>query len=193
MHKLAPADCYDENTLSMPSDSPLVDCFSPEPRTPESRERAVRMARYLDTTFIGVGKGGVLTFGHGGPGEIQPHVVERTEEFKILHFEGGHKRRKNYNPHSLHYYDFPVKVEGDLERLELPDMGDPERFRDIEGDCRAFREAGFVSTGSIQGFFAGLGPISRLFIVRVSRVKTCGGAHNFTSGRCGGSQSKNHR
>ena len=35
-------------------------------------------------------------------------------------------------------------------------MGDPERFADIEGDCRFFKEVGFVPTGSIQGFFAGI-------------------------------------
>ena len=156
MHKLAPADCYDENTLHMPSDDPSRDCYSKEPRTEESRKRAVRMARHLDMAFIGVGKGGVLMFGHGGPGEIQPHVIERTEGFKILQYEGGHKRRINNNPYSIRYYDFPVREEGDIERLELPDMGDPERFADIEGDCLFFKEAGFVPTGSIQGFFAGI-------------------------------------
>lgn len=156
MHKLAPENCYDENTLSMPSDDPYRDFFSQEPRTKESRDRAVRMAHYLDTTFIGVGKGGVLAFGHGGPGEIQPHVIEKTEKYKVLRYEGKHKRRVNYNPHSIHYYDFPVKEERDIERLELPDMGDPGRFADIEEDCRTFKEAGFVPTGSIQGFFSGI-------------------------------------
>ena len=55
MHKLAPPDCVDENILSIPSDDPPRDCFSPEPRTRESRERTVRLGRYLDNTFIGVG------------------------------------------------------------------------------------------------------------------------------------------
>ncbi|HUV07868.1 MAG TPA: uroporphyrinogen decarboxylase family protein [Spirochaetia bacterium] len=156
MHKLAPPDCYDENTLPTPSDDPTRDSFSREPRTAESRDRAVRMAEYLDTTFIGVGKGGVLSFGHGGPAEIQPAVVEKNEEYKVLLYEGGHKRKIHYNPHSVHYYDFPVREEKDLDRLELPDMGDPARFQDIEEDCRRFKEAGFVPTGSIQGFFSGI-------------------------------------
>ncbi|MBA7699204.1 hypothetical protein ES703_107894 [subsurface metagenome] len=156
MHKLAPADCYDLNTLSLPSDDPPCIGYSKEPRTQESRNRAVRMAQHLDTAAIGVGKGGVIAFGHGGPTEIQPVVIERTGRYKILQYEGGHKRRVNYNPHSIRYYDFPVKEEEDLERLELPDMKNPERFADIEEDSRAFKGAGFVPTASIQGFFAGL-------------------------------------
>jgi len=156
MHKLAPADCYDENTLSMPSDNPPSINFSKEPRTAESRNRAVRMARHLDTATIGVGKGGVTTFGHGGPAEIQPVVIERNDQYKILQYEGGHKRRVNFNPHSIHYYDFPVKDEIDLEKLKLPDMKNSERFIDIEEDSRVFKEAGFIPTASIQGFFAGL-------------------------------------
>ena len=72
MHKLAPADCYDENTLSILSDDPPAVNYSNEPRTRESRNRAVRMAQHLDMAAIGVGKGGVTSFGHGGPAEIQP-------------------------------------------------------------------------------------------------------------------------
>ena len=156
MHKLAPTDCYDENTLSLPSDKPPSISYSKEPRTSGSRNCALRMAQHLDTAAIGVGKGGVTTFGHGGPAEIQPIVIERTDQYKILQYEGGHKRRVNFDPHSIHYYDFPVKEEKDLENLKLPDMKNPERFADIEGDSRAFKEAGFASTASIQGFFAGL-------------------------------------
>ena len=156
LHKLAPPDCVDENILCMPSDDPPRDAFSAAPRTDESRERAVRLARHLDTAFIGVGKGGVTTFGHGGPAEIQPRVIERTPDCKILQYEGGHKRRVNYNPHSIHYYDFPVKEQPDLETLQLPDMTDPWRYIDVEEDCRRFKEAGFVPTASIQGFFSGI-------------------------------------
>jgi hypothetical protein len=156
MHKLAPHDCWDENTLSDPSDDPPRDRFSSEPRTSESRERAIRMARHLDTAFIGVGKGGVTAFGHGGPGEIQPEVVERGPSYKILHYEGGHRRMVHYDPHSVRYYDFPVRGPADLERLELPDMREAARFQDVAADARAFKNAGFVPTGSIQGFFSGI-------------------------------------
>ena len=156
MHKLSPEDCYDENTLSLPSDDPPTTGFSQEPRTRESRNRAIRMGKYLDTAIIGTGKGGVTTFGHGGPAEIQPTVIERTDQYKILQYEGGHKRLVNFNPLSIKYYDFPVKVEDDLDRLELPDMKNPARFIDIAEDSNLFIQAGFVPTASIQGFFAGL-------------------------------------
>jgi len=154
--KLAPADCWDENTYYIPPETSSPGRFSPEPRTDDSRERAVRMSRYLDMCTVGVGKGGVFPFGHGGPGEIQPQVIEQTPEYRILQYEGGHKRRINKNPHSIRYFDFPLKTEADLERLDLPDMSDPQRYRDIEADTAYIRDAGFVSTGCIQGFFSGI-------------------------------------
>jgi hypothetical protein len=156
MHKLAPPDCYDENTYYIPSDEPPRDSFSKEPRTRESRERAVRMADYLDMATLGTGKGGVFPFGHGGPGEIQPVVIERVEGYKILQYEGGHRRKFNYDPHSIRFYHFPVRDEEDLDVLELPDMKDPARFSDIEEDGLFFREKGYMATGAIQGFFSGI-------------------------------------
>ncbi len=104
----------------------------------------------------GRGKGGLLSFGHGGPGEIQPVVIERTTEFKILQYEGGHKRRINFEPFSVRLFDLPLKTEEDFERLELPDMRNPKRFQDIEEDCRVLTEADFVPAGSVQGFFSGI-------------------------------------
>ncbi|MBN2552636.1 MAG: hypothetical protein JXB06_07690 [Spirochaetales bacterium] len=156
MHKLVPPDCWDENTYCIPSDEPPRERFSPEPRTADSRDRAVRMARYMDMATLGAGKGAVFPFGHGGPGEIQPVVIERKPEYKILQYEGGSRRKHGYNPHSIMYYNFPVQTEEDLETLELPDMKNPERFQDIEADCRQFKAIGFATTGVIQGFFSGI-------------------------------------
>ena len=56
MHKLAPAECYDENTYYIPADDPARDAFAAEPRTRESRERAIAFhsercfASYMDYT-----------------------------------------------------------------------------------------------------------------------------------------------
>jgi uroporphyrinogen decarboxylase len=155
-HKLAPPDCWDENTYYIPPAASSLGRFSTEPRSQESRERAVRMSRYVDMCTVGVGKGGVFPFGHGGPGEIQPVLIEQTNEFRILQYEGGHRRRINSNPHSIRYFDFPLKTESDLESLDLPDMRDPQRYQDIEADAAYIRDEGFVSTGCIQGFFSGI-------------------------------------
>ncbi|NOY10148.1 MAG: hypothetical protein GXP33_15045 [Spirochaetes bacterium] len=156
IHKFAPSKCYDENIYYLPSDDPPEKTFSNEPRNEQSRRRAVNMAEYMDMATIGVGKGGVFPFGHGGPGEIQPVVIERTDQYKIVEYEGGHKRRIDFYPHAIKYFDFPVKEEGDMEKLELPDMSDPDRFKDIQEDSKYFKDAGFVPTGSIQGFFSGI-------------------------------------
>lgn len=156
MHKLVPSECYDENTYCIPSDDPPRERFSPEPRTEDSRERAVLMAEHMDMATVGAGKGAVFPFGHGGPGEIQPEVIERTPEYKILEYEGGCRRKHGYNPHSIMYYHFPVSTEADLDAVELPDMKNPRRFQDVEPDCRYFKTAGFATTGVIQGFFSGI-------------------------------------
>ncbi len=156
MYQLAPADCWDENILPLLSDDPPRESFSRELRTPQSRQCAVRMGEFLDTCSLGVGKGGLLSFGHGGPGEVQPAVIERTSEYKILQYEGGHKRRINFEPFSVRLFDLPLKTEEDLERLELPDMRNPDRYRDIEEDCRVLAQADFVPAGSVQGFFSGI-------------------------------------
>lgn len=156
MERLAPRNCCDENMLPLLSDNPPMDRFSPEPRSDTSREKAVNMGNFLDVSTMGVGKGGLLSFGHGGPGDIQPHVINRNEQFKTLLYEGGHKRQVNFDPFSVHYYNFPVKDESDLERLELPDMRNPERFQDIEADTQYFKAADFVPSGAIQGFFSGI-------------------------------------
>lgn len=156
IHKFAPNNCYDDNTYYLSSDVPPKDYFSREPRTSESRKCAVEMASYMDMATIGVGKGGVFPFGHGGPGEIQSRVIERNKEFKIVQFEGGHKRKIDFHPHAIEYFDFPIKNESDLEKLELPDMSNTDRFKDIPEDSKYFKEAGFVPTGSIQGFFSGI-------------------------------------
>ncbi len=156
IHKFAPPNCYDENTYYLPSDDPPRKTFSKEPRDEQSRKRAVNMAEYMDMATIGVGKGGVFPFGHGGPGEIQPTVIERTDQYKIIEYEGGHKRKIDFYPHAIQYFDFPVNEEGDLEKLELPDMSNPERFKDVQEGSKYFKDAGFVPTGSIQGFFSGI-------------------------------------
>src|SRR5690554_5784349 len=72
MHALAPENAIDENIYCYPSDYHLRNSYSSEPRTEQSRLTAVRLAQYLGMATIGVGKGGVIPIGHGGPGEIQP-------------------------------------------------------------------------------------------------------------------------
>ena len=50
----------------------------------------------------------------------------------------------------------PVNTPADLEKLELPDPGDPERWQDIEPDVRAFTEVGIMPAAKIMGFFSGI-------------------------------------
>ena len=153
---LLPAECWDERSSCILSDHPPLDAYPETPRTEENRQHVINLGRYLGNACLGVGDGGHMMFGHGGPAEIMPRVIERTSEYKILQYEGGHKRHINFSPHSIDYFDFPVNKPQDLDSLSLPDMADPERYRDIRADAEAYRQAGFMPSASIQGFFSGI-------------------------------------
>ena len=155
IHDLLPKDCWDESTYYLPSDDPPCDSF-PEKRTDLHRQHAVNLAKHLGIACLGVGHGGPVPFGHGGPAELQPQVVQRTDEYKILEYEGGHHRKINFHPHAIQYYNFPVKTQDDLDKLVLPDMQDKIRFAGIAEDAAFYKTSGLMPTASIQGFFAGL-------------------------------------
>ncbi len=156
IHTLLPSSCYDERTFYIPSDDPPMQTFPQTPRDHTSREKALQFAGTLNIPCIGVGNGGVTPFGHGGPAEIMPRVIERQKHYKILQYEGGHKRKIMYNPVSIQYYDFPLQQKSDLQNLTLPDMKDDHRFRDVEADADFIKAAGFIPTASVQGFFSGI-------------------------------------
>ncbi len=156
IHTLLSSDCYDERTFYIPSDHPPMEAFPRRPRSSSSRLKAVNFAKTLLTPCIGVGDGGVTPFGHGGPAEIQPRVIERSDSYKVLQYEGGHKRKILYDPVSIQYFSFPLKEQSDLQELVLPDMSDDLRYRDVREDAKFFKKEGFIPTASIQGFFSGI-------------------------------------
>lgn len=151
--KLLPPDCFDENLYATPESE-----FSPLPRTPESRRTAVNYGQFMRLSTLGVGKGGCLPFGHGGPGEIIGRVESVPDEnTRIIRYEGGSTRLLRYNPYAVHYgHSMPVEGPADLERLELPDPRNPARWQDIAADSAAFEAAGIMPAGKIMGFFSGI-------------------------------------
>jgi Uroporphyrinogen decarboxylase (URO-D) len=150
--KLLPPECVDENLYCLPETQ-----FSAEPRTDDSRQAAIGYARFLGVSSLGTGKGGALPFGHGGPAEISGKLEYQESELQIYRFEGGSTRAYRYNPYSVHFgHSMPVNTPEDLEKLELPDPRDPQRWQDIEQDSRAFAQAGIMPAAKIMGFFSGI-------------------------------------
>ncbi|MFC1544984.1 uroporphyrinogen decarboxylase family protein [Gemmatimonadota bacterium] len=151
--KLLPADCYDDHIYCLP-----IDKWGPEERSESSRLASVNYARYMDVSSLGVGKGGALPFGHGGPAEIIGKLESRESDGReIYRFEGGSRRLVRYDPYSVQYgLTFPINSHEDLDALQMPDPRDPSRWVDVEGDVAAFEEAGVMPAAKIMGFFSGI-------------------------------------
>ena len=150
--KLLPKVCLDENTYCIPSKE-----FSSKPRIDESREKAIKFGQEMDLSCLGVGKGGIVPFGHGGPGEVIPRVIKKGKDYKIVELEGGGLRKIQFNPYSIFYgYRMPINGKSDLDNFVLPNLENPTRFQDIKEDVKYFNANGFLASGSIQGFFSGV-------------------------------------
>ncbi len=153
VRKLLPDNCYHDHLYCLPESS-----WGSDERTDASREAAVNYARFMGVSTLGVGKGGAMPFGHGGPAEIIGELESRSEDgCEIYRFEGGGRRLVRYDPYSVQYgYTFPIRTHDDLDALELPDPHDPSRWVDIEGDVAAFEVAGVMPAAKIMGFFSGV-------------------------------------
>ena len=152
LQKLLPKDFFDENTYYIPPKK-----FSSKPRTDESRKKAIKFGQEMDLSCLGVGKGGLVPFGHGGPGEVIQKVIEKGKDYKIVELEGGSLRKIQFNPYSVFIgYRMPINKKSDLDSLILPNLEDPIRFQDIKRDVKYFNDNGFLASGSIQGFFSGI-------------------------------------
>lgn len=153
IRKLLPADCYHDHIYCLPEDS-----WEQSDRGSSSREASVNYARFMGVSTLGVGKGGAMPFGHGGPAEIIGELeVREADGREIYRFEGGSRRLVRYDPYSVRYgLTFPIRTHGDLDVLELPDPHDPQRWVDVEGDVAAFEAAGVMPAAKIMGFFSGI-------------------------------------
>ncbi len=153
VRKLLPANCYHDHIYFLPEN-----CWGTDERSAASRRAAVNYAKLMGVSTLGVGKGGAMPFGHGGPAEITGRLESRTDDgCEIYSFEGGSRRLVRYDPYSVQYgYRFPISTHDDLDALELPDPRDQSRWMDVEGDVAAFEAAGVMPSAKIMGFFSGV-------------------------------------
>jgi uroporphyrinogen decarboxylase len=153
VRKLLPADCCHDHIYCLPEDG-----WSTGERSAASRKASVNYARFMGVSTLGIGKGGAMPFGHGGPAEIKGELESRGNDgSEIYSFEGGSRRLVRYDPYSVQYgYTFPINTHDDLEALELPDPHDKSRWVDVEGDVAVFEAAGVMPSAKIMGFFSGV-------------------------------------
>jgi uroporphyrinogen decarboxylase len=121
--------------------------------------KALREAELLDIFIIGAGGGGfrtVKTTSCGG-------------RWRTVEWETGAVWRMGTvrNVWAREYLKYPVESEEDLDRLELPDPDDAERYEGVEEAIKYITERGFFPSCSINGFFSGVwyfirGPLHKI-------------------------------
>ena len=122
-------------------------------------EKALRWAELLDVFIISAGGGGFRTVRTARGGGM----------WRTVEWETGAVWRVGTvrNVWAREYIKYPVESEDDLDRLELPDPDDAERYEGVEEAIKYIRERGFFPSCSINGFFSGVwyfirGPLHKI-------------------------------
>lgn len=121
----------------------------------EERRRTIAYNRAVLKPVTVIGWGANMALGHGGPAEFHFRIEEVRENERVLRCETGSRRLIRKNPHFYHDSDYPLATAAEVDRLELPDPRDPERYRGFAGDVAFFREAGYFTAANLNGFFSG--------------------------------------
>lgn len=119
-------------------------------------DKMVEFNNYTGRCFSCLGRGGNIAWGHGGPGEFFMRTIERGDNHLIIETETGAKEKIQFKPHFRHLYDQPVKTIDDVEKLELPDPNDPERYKGLAEDIAYLKSKGEYVVASLNGFFSGI-------------------------------------
>jgi uroporphyrinogen decarboxylase len=125
------------------------------PHREQELNRLLAFNQYIDQVAIGVGRGANTSFGHGGPGEFNSHVIEETAAYTVVEYETSAKAKINHLPHFYHLFDMPVRGLADLEALNLPQPDDPARWRGFCQDVATLKARGAYTFGNVNGFFSG--------------------------------------
>ncbi len=134
----------------------VPDYFDMSPMGPSALDKMIQFNNFTGRCFACLGKGANICFGHGGPGEFYSRMVERTENELVVEYETGVRAKVQFHPHFYHHFDHPIKTMEDLNRLELPDPSDPERYKGFADDVQYLKTKGEYVIGSLNGFFSGL-------------------------------------
>lgn len=111
-------------------------------------EGSLKQAEFLDNFIVGVGGGGFRV----------KRTVEAGPKWCLAEWETGAVWRRGTaeNTWVREYVRYPVACEDDLDRLELPDPDDPERYEGLESSIGRAVDNGFFPFCSVNGFFSGV-------------------------------------
>ncbi len=151
VRRIAPAGLLVADLNYYPEDA----TYGFDPHRPAELDRLIAFNQYFDRVAVGVGRGANFSFGHGGPGEFNSHVVERTTGGCIIEYETGARERHNFVPHFTHPVSRPVGTIDDVEQIALPDADDPARWRGFAEDVAYLKACGEYTVGWVNGFFSG--------------------------------------
>lgn len=116
----------------------------------------IAYAEQLDSSAIGVGKGGNFDFGHGGPGEFLEKLVETGADYYISIYETGTKKEVRSNPHFYRCFDYPVLKPENFDSFDFPNAADTSRYERISHEISFYKDRGYFTYANINGFFSGL-------------------------------------
>ncbi len=120
----------------------------------DERSRTINYNNAIDKPVVTVGWGANMSFGHGGPGEFHYELLEVKENERVLRCETGVKRLVRKEPYFFNDFDYPLKAVSEVDSLDLPDPQDTGRYEGIAEDVEFFKDAGFLTSANLNGFFS---------------------------------------
>jgi len=113
-----------------------------------SLERALKEAEFMDNFIVSVGGGGFRI----------RRTMKAESRWYLAEWETGAVWRMGTaeNVWARQYLEYPVESESDLNRLELPDPDDQDRYQGLEKAIKHVKDRGFFPSCSINGFFSGV-------------------------------------
>jgi len=125
------------------------------PRTGDWGRDTLAAADWMDNHFIGAGGGG-----------LRATVIERGADTRVQEYENGMRWRIHSSSQSgqwwREYFGYPVRLRDGapnwdaLERMPLPDPGDPARYANVAERVRFAHDHGYAAQGSINGFYSAM-------------------------------------
>lgn len=128
-------------------------CFFSTPQAEEmllannmkGRSRAVTIAKALSNCMIDV---------HGN---LRYRVIEEGDNYEMQEFENGTRRLVNFQPEWFYENQFrPLDSCEDIDKLNLPDVNNPDRWVDQKETIKRFSDEGFFTRGTLNGFYSGV-------------------------------------
>jgi len=144
------------------AEAKLLDNFSINCGGGGFRAKEIRSSQDLDRGGVSIRERIVKSFPDYDLIETELGMIKRRYKLKDLHHASWRPAvvHDGFDIRTLHDWTeivkYPVEKEEDLDQLEFPDPDDPCRYEGVEENVRFFTKLGYMTTGSINGFFAGV-------------------------------------